>query len=331
MKPQHVGKKIFQTNPKASTIRPMSTHDAVTTDLPEEGGDFQTLREQGHRPGIGKAIGMGFAVTRDLLARGLVRLGVSPNHLSFAGFGFTLAAAACYVAGGSHALIGPADGTVPVSWWPLWAAIFIFLASAGDMLDGAVARVGKIKTPFGAVLDSTLDRFSDVSMFAGLALHFAMIGNLTYTMLAIIALSNTFLISYVKARAEDIIDDCSVGFWGRGERNAGFLIASFAGHLPGFLWLLAVATAFTVFRRVDYARAVLRRQTTGPQPLKGPFEDWRRPLAPWRFPRGSKPYDFVAACCIAFILFAPWIWPFFYGTTDPLATILTAVGLPVPK
>jgi phosphatidylglycerophosphate synthase len=312
-------------------MRGMSIESATKNDLSEgDSYDFRDLHEQGYRPGVGKSIGLGFVHSRDFLARGLLRLGVSPNHLTIFGFIMTVGASVCYFVGGSHALIGPAEGGAPTSLWPLWAAVFLFLASAGDMLDGAVARIGKIKSPVGAVLDSTVDRFSDVSVFIGLGMHFAMIGNLTYTLLAMAALSNSFLISYVKARAEDLIEDCSVGYWLRGERSAGLLIASFCGHLPAVLWLLAVSTAFTVFRRLDYTRQVLTAQASGkPAPLRGPFTDFRRYLAPWRFPRGSKPYDVVTGLLIGFIFFAPLIWPFFYGTNDLLRGALVSLGLPV--
>ncbi len=110
------------------------------------------------------------------------------------------------------------------SWYPLAALAWLFVAAACDMLDGAVARSGNLHSRFGAVLDSTVDRFSDIAIWGACALYFAAAGNVTYCLLTFLALSNTFLISYVKARAEDLIPDCSVGFWQRGERFFAILV-----------------------------------------------------------------------------------------------------------
>ncbi len=291
------------------------------TPSPATGKDFKRLRSEGHRSGSSHTIGMGFVRSRDGIARGLVRLGVTPNMLTLLGAMFTLVAAACLVPGASESWSSArAAGRWP---WPFWCAVALFLASACDMLDGAVARLGALSTPLGAVLDSSLDRFSDMAIYLAIAAHFTWRGNVTYSLLAMIALCNATLISYIKARSETLIADCSVGYWLRGERSAALLIAAFASHIPAVLWQQALLTAFTVWRRLYWTYEVLSAtERNGRPPVAGPFTDWRRYLAAWRFPRGSVPYDLVTGANIAWIVFAPICWPAMLGIPDPVRRLL---------
>jgi len=287
--------------------------------------DFRELAASGEQPGVTKAIGMAFAAARDGLAAFLVAARVTPNTLTGAGFVVTLGSAACLALGAGDAF-GP-SAVAGRSYWPLWAGALLIAAGACDMLDGAVARIGRKSTSFGAVLDSSLDRFSDVAVFLALVGHFCWRGNLTYTVLAAVALANTFLISYVKARAEDLIEDCTVGWWQRGERHVALLIACFSCHVPVLLWQQATLPMLTVFRRLDYTRkALIARQRGLPPPAKGPPAGRMRVLYPWRYPRGSVPFDLVAAVNVVILVFGPWIFPFFRGRTDPLRRLIEAIA-----
>ena len=280
--------------------------------------DFRRLREAGGKRGASRAIGAGIGAARDLVARGLVRVGVTPNHLTLAGFVLTCGAGYCLARGGSHQvpyLSGGAAGSE--SRWPAWAALLLIVAGACDMLDGAVARLGNLKTRFGAILDSTVDRFSDMAIFIGCAVHFALVGNLTGQVLAMVVLCNAFLISYVKARAEEIIEDCSVGYWLRGERFVAILLGCATGHVLAVLWQLAVLNFLTVWRRLDYARrAVKSLERDLPPPPRGPSPGLRGRLQLWRYPRGSIPYDIVTGGNIAYLLVAPWFCPLLAGQGD---------------
>ena len=51
----------------------------------------------------------------------------------------------------------------------IYAAIVFLIAGCFDMLDGALARLAQKVTPFGAFLDSTLDRVSEGVVFAAIA------------------------------------------------------------------------------------------------------------------------------------------------------------------
>lgn len=290
--------------------------------------DFRALRESGEPGGLSRSLGARVAAARDNLARALIRLGATPNRITLLGFLITCAAGYCLTLGASHQVPYFACGPGPVSWWPALAALLLVLAGAADMLDGAVARVGRLGTRAGAILDSSVDRLSDMAIYTGCALHFALQpqANLTYLLLAILAMCNGVLISYVKARAEELLDDCSVGYWLRGERFAAMLIGSACGHVPAVLWQMAISCSFTVWRRLTFAYRTLEALDRGrPLPPRGPDPGLPGRIQLWRRPRGSVAYDLVTGTHIAYIVFAPLLWPALLAGgpgADPLRTWL---------
>jgi CDP-diacylglycerol---glycerol-3-phosphate 3-phosphatidyltransferase len=287
--------------------------------------DFRALRESGEAAGASKSIGSAIAAARDAVARRLIRIGATPNRITLVGFLVTCGAGYCLARGASQSVpyfsFGGATGS---GWWPALAAALLLLAGACDMLDGAVARVGRMGSRSGAVLDSSIDRLSDMAIYIGCFLHFALLPrpNITYQVLAVIALCNGVLISYVKARAENLIEDCSVGYWLRGERFAAILIGCTVGHVPAVLWQMAISCAFTVWRRMPFAHSVLRATDAGrPLPPRGPHPGWRGAIQLWRRPRGSVAYDLVTGAHIAYIVVAPGVWPVLRASgagADPL-------------
>ena len=298
----------------------------MSTTAPE-GRDFRLLRQSGLAQGTSKSIGMGFVRARNRIARGLIRIGVTPNHVTLAGLFFNCGAAACFVMGAGHH--APGESAVAgalQSYWPLWAAAWLFMAGACDMIDGAIARLGNLGTPFGGILDSVVDRLSDMVLHLGILLHFALVGNVTYAALTLLSLCNGLMISYTKARAEEQIENCGVGFWQRGERSAAIFLASLTSHIPIMLWQQAISPFFTFLLRVRYAHAVLRASAAGrpvPPPIP-PAQGWNR-LRIWRFPRGTIAYDITVGLNIAFFVVLPWIHPAFYGVADPLGDWLATV------
>jgi CDP-diacylglycerol--glycerol-3-phosphate 3-phosphatidyltransferase len=272
----------------------------------------------------GHAVKWFFVYSRDAIAAGLVRLGVTPNGLTWAGLAFTCAGAACLAAGASHQL--PVFGRAPgpqVSFWPLWAGLFLLLACAMDMLDGAVARLGKLRTQAGAMLDSTVDRCSDAVLYVAVVGHFAWHGNVTYAVLAAVAMVNTFVISYAAARAENMVADCHVGWWQRGERMVSILLGSFTGHVAALLWHQAILPAGTAIRRIRFAIQCLSRQARGLDPPSlDPPPDWRRYVMLWRYPRLTLAHDLLCVLNAAWLLVAPILWPYFYGRDDFLRRLI---------
>ena len=277
--------------------------------------------------GSSRTIGGGFVAGRNAIARRLIAVGVTPNHVTIAGlFANGIAAVGLVAGAGHHASWEAAVPGVSQSYWPLWVCVWLFIAGACDMIDGAVARLGNLGTPFGGVLDSVVDRMSDMVLYGGLITHFALVGNITYVVLSCVALCNGLLISYAKARAEEVIDDCGVGFWQRGERSAAIFLAAMTGHLPIMLWQQAISPFFTFVRRVRHARAVLRARETGAEPPATlPSPGALSMLRPWRYPRGTIPYDVAVGLNIAFFVVLPWVHPMFYGAADPLGDWLTSL------
>ena len=86
------------------------------------------------------------------------------------------------------------------------------------MLDGQVARRQNRVTAFGAFFDSTLDRYSDMALYMGLLVYYAVNGRLAYVILGAVATAGSVMVSYARARAESLIPTCKVGFMERPER-----------------------------------------------------------------------------------------------------------------
>lgn len=133
-----------------------------------------------------------------------------------------------------------------------------------DMLDGALARVKGTSGPWGAFLDSTLDRVADASVFGGLMLWFMLGGHSRLLAgVALFCLVSGMLVSYTKARAEGLGYRCNVGIAERSER---LLIGLVAAGLSGLgvpyvlaigLWILAGLSAVTFGQRVVAVRQAI--------------------------------------------------------------------------
>lgn len=254
---------------------------------------------------IARVIGFGFATARDFLARGLVKIGVTPNGLTLMGAALMVGTGICYGLGAGAGFAWSFDPSAADNAYMIAAAVLIFLSNACDMLDGAVARIGNAKTEFGAFLDSTMDRLSDFAVYAGIAVYYARgssSGDLLYVFLASLAFFNAVMISYTRARAEDIIKFCTVGYWQRGERSAAILIATCAHNIPALLVQQALSPMMTVLRRMLYTKAVI----AGRKPITDPREGtWRQKVLLWRWPRGTIAYEIVTGANIAWLIFAP--------------------------
>ena len=170
------------------------------------------------------------------IAQFLVRIGVSANFLTAAGLG-----------------VAALSGFFALRGQFIYAGVFLLLSGALDMLDGAVAREAKTDKPFGGILDSTLDRYGDVFVLGGVLFYCVGAGRILFAALALSAIIGSFVISYVRARAECEIDSCRTGFWERGERM-GYLILGLAlNNISLTVAVLAVGTQWTVLQRLLYA------------------------------------------------------------------------------
>jgi len=146
--------------------------------------------------------------------------------------------------------------------------VFVF----SDLLDGYMARTTGKSSPFGAFLDSTLDRIGDGAIFAGLALYFAWDGDSRfYLVLSLVCLVLGGVHSYARARAEGLGFQAKVGIAERADRLVAILVMTgLAGlfDLPVLLyvalWALALASTVTVVQRVW----VVRKQALALPPVE---------------------------------------------------------------
>ena len=136
-----------------------------------------------------------------------------------------------------------------------WAGVVLILAGTCDILDGALARSTNKSYTYGAFLDSTLDRYSEGAIYLGLAAYFVGMGGplgrwLVLATLA--ALAGSFLVSYVRARAQSLGFTCDSGVFARPERVVVTVIGLIFGGvvLYAVVFLLAVLTNLTALQRI---------------------------------------------------------------------------------
>jgi CDP-diacylglycerol--glycerol-3-phosphate 3-phosphatidyltransferase len=160
---------------------------------------------------IPRKLVQGFVGSLARLSDTLARLGVSPNFITF------LALLAGLGAGLLFALNRPA-----------WAVVLIFVCGALDVVDGKVAVKAGKQSLYGAIFDSTLDRYSEFFIYFGLAYSFR--GRWPMWIPYFTFLGST-MVSYTRARAEGLGIECKVGFMQRAERMILLVLGSLVGIL----------------------------------------------------------------------------------------------------
>jgi CDP-diacylglycerol---glycerol-3-phosphate 3-phosphatidyltransferase len=123
------------------------------------------------------------------------------------------------------------------------AALVMLFASFFDILDGALARGTNQVTRFGGALDSSLDRLAEAVIFIALMVVYTGDGSVIGVTLAGSALVCSFMVSYVRARAEGLGVDCQVGIFTRAERIAVLVIGLLLGQLG---WPITVALVIII-------------------------------------------------------------------------------------
>jgi CDP-diacylglycerol--glycerol-3-phosphate 3-phosphatidyltransferase len=141
-----------------------------------------------------------------------------------------------------------------------WGGVLLLISLPLDALDGAVARAMQRADRFGAVLDSTLDRYADGFIFGGLAYYFSAVDQPGNLLLALAALMGSFVVSYTRARAGEADLSVKIGLFSRFERVVALLAALLIPPLlvPA-LWLLAIGTNVTGVQRLWYVYRHLDR------------------------------------------------------------------------
>jgi len=176
----------------------------------------------------------------------LHRLKVTPNQVTAAGTVLNIAAAALVVT--DHLI---------------YAGIVFLAAGCFDMLDGALARRTGQSTPFGAFLDSTLDRVSEGVVMAGIAYILASQGRAVDAGLVVLALMGAMLVSYTRARAESLGLECKVGIMSRPERVILIALGLFFNVLSYIVYIMLALTVFTVIQRVVHTYRQLGKEKQG--------------------------------------------------------------------
>ena len=215
----------------------------------------------------------------DPVVHGLIKLGITPNFVTGTGLFINVVATAILIYGATN---GERGNYSYVGW-----AGFIFLfAGLFDMLDGQVARTGKMTSRYGALFDSVLDRYSELIMFFGICYYLVFHEYFFSSLFGFIALIGSMMVSYVRARAEGLGIECKVGFMQRPERvilvSAGAILCGvfyyFAGdyklYVPGLsfpvfepililvipLVIVAIFSNVTAIGRLNYCRKVLKEE-----------------------------------------------------------------------
>ncbi len=199
----------------------------------------------------------------------LGRLPVTPNQITVIGTALTFLSAVLVATG--QLLPG---------------GIVLAFAGTFDILDGALARSTRRAYPYGAFLDSTLDRYSEGAMYLGLAAYFVTAGGSLQKWLVLAtaaALAGSFLVSYVRARAQSLGFTCETGVFQRPERVVVTVVGLVVGgYVPQVLYavvfVLALVTNFTAVQRIRevwlqgraqrLARERESKAVTGGQPVK---------------------------------------------------------------
>ena len=128
----------------------------------------------------------------------LFKIGITANMLTLLGF-----------------LLAIVAGAFIVFDYLVLGSIFLLISRIFDMLDGAMARISKTTSLFGAFLDSTLDRISEFLIFSSILIYYLIndSNNIIPIILCITSIGTSFLVSYTRARAESLQIKCTVGIF----------------------------------------------------------------------------------------------------------------------
>ncbi len=191
---------------------------------------------------ITQAIGAGCGAIIRVIVRGLSLSRIHPNVLTFFGLVINIWAAWLLAKGQFRA-----------------AGFVIIGAGLFDMVDGRVARETNRVTRFGAFFDSVLDRCSDMALLIGLLVWYGNNNQPGYVVLTAVAMMACVMISYARARAENLIPTCKVGFMERPERVVLVIIGALFDKMAPVLWVIAVLGNLTMIHRMIFTWAEAKR------------------------------------------------------------------------
>ena len=216
----------------------------------------------------------------DPLVKVLIKLGLTPNVVTTIGFALNVGVAIIFI-------VGAEDGNRGDLRYVGWAGALILFAGLFDMLDGQVARLGNMKSTFGALYDSVLDRYSELIMFLGICYYLVAHHYFISSICAFVAMIGSMMVSYVRARAEGLGVESKGGLMQRPERvvtiglfavicglSSYYIGGNYKLYIPGVkfdlfetitiftipLAIVAVLTNITAFKRLIAAKKALLEQ-----------------------------------------------------------------------
>src|SRR5277367_2298515 len=189
-----------------------------------------------------RAIGLSADKVIRLIVRALALSKINPNVLTFLGLVINMVAAG-FLAFGHFRTAG----------------FVVIGAGLFDMVDGRVARETNRVTRFGAFFDSVLDRYSDLALLMGLLVYYGTINRPFYVVLTAIVMTASVMTSYARARAENTIPSCKVGFMERPERVVLLIIGALFDRMAPVLWVIAVLGNITVIHRMTFTYQEAKR------------------------------------------------------------------------
>lgn len=216
----------------------------------------------------------------DPIVKVFIKLGLTPNAVTTIGFVLNIGVAAIFIIGGE-------EGNRSDLTYIGWAGGLILFAGLFDMLDGQVARLGNMKSTFGALYDSVLDRYSELIMFFGICYYLVAHHYFLSSMFAFVAMIGSMMVSYVRARAEGLGIECKGGLMQRPERvvtiglfaiicglSSLYIGGNYKLYVPGIkfhvfetmsiftipITILAVLTNITAFNRLKESKQNLEKK-----------------------------------------------------------------------
>lgn len=200
------------------------------------------------------------------LIKGMIRIGITPNIITTIGLLGNIGATALFI----WAALAAGEGEMEHAYSLVgWGGVVILAAGLFDMIDGRLARLGNMSSTFGALWDSTLDRYSELFTLFGICLVFIKAGWFWMGVATFLAMVGSVMVSYVRARAEGLGIECKVGLMQRPERVVVTALAAIAAACCSDLWwlaggmlLIAVLANITAFWRLAHCYRQLQRNET---------------------------------------------------------------------
>jgi len=229
---------------------------------------------------IRESLQLGIYKVIDPVVKVLIKLGLTPNAVTSIGFVLNVGVAVIFI-------IGAEEGNRGDLTYIGWAGGLILFAGLFDMLDGQVARLGNMKSTFGALYDSVLDRYSELIMYLGICYYLVGHHYFLSSIFAFVALMGSMMVSYVRARAEGLGVECKGGLMQRPERvvtiglcailcgvASTYIGGNYKLYVPGIkfhifetmsiftipITVLAVLTNITAFNRLMDAKKSLSKK-----------------------------------------------------------------------